>query len=222
MKTKTLITVLTVKERVEFIIATLIGRKSLALMLLVLTLNVNSQEDRRSNRSFGVSLYGQLSANGYGSMRIPTLVYKNARQTFSVGFNIQKCRKIVSGIQFNYSYAVTGPNIPGKEEDVPELYFFVSSAYNFNTKLGKTNLRNEYMANRTATENHVSSLHFQSTELFAGAGLRIKFLKRFTWDNSVGLGGNYSFNFPDALELYYTKVNVGLQLRTGITCAIFN
>ncbi|MES2762660.1 MAG: hypothetical protein V4677_10645 [Bacteroidota bacterium] len=221
MKTKQTSICNSVRGKVNSISLILTNTKSLSFVLLLLTLSMSSQPFHTSYKSSGVSVYGQISANGYGSLRMPALFYKNSCHTYFVGLSIQKSRTVVSGIQFNYNYSVTGLTTPGGE-NVPELYFYMSSAYNFNTKLGKENLRNEYMANPSATDNNVSSLRFQSAEIFVGAGLRLSFLKRFSWDNSIGFGGNYSFNFPEKLKLYYRKTNSGLQLRTGISYSLFS
>jgi len=129
---------------------------------------------------------------------------------------IQNRGSHISGIQVNYNYALTGPEISGDSAYTPELYIFLSAAYNFTAFMGKRTLWEESMSNPEINKDEVSECRFKSAEAFAGFGLRIKFLKRFKWDSSIGIGGYRSFNFPVNYTLYYNKQNMGLLLRTGL------
>lgn len=211
------------EKKAVYIITMLIGKPvSISFFTLAISASVYGQESIRScNTTIGLSMANQVSANGYGCVRMPGLFIKKGRGQLAAGVAFQKCRSTVTGIQLNYGYSVTGPNVSGSYENGPELYFFASAAYNYNSRLGKRILWEENMANPNATETHVSSLSFSSAEVFGGAGLRVKFLERFKWDNSIGLGFYTSFDYPANLKLYYCKSGVGLQLRTSISFIFF-
>ena len=85
--------------------------------------------------------------------------------------------------------------------------------------MGNATERSEQMANPLFIENGIAQNRFNSVEAFAGFGMNIRFLKKFKWTNSIGVGGCTSFNFPTHLY-YYKGQTMGVALRTGITMNI--
>jgi hypothetical protein len=205
------------------IIATLIGKTLVASLICLLpgtsfSQTTTSQTATATNNKVvtGVSISSQVSANGYGGSTLPALYVKNGRRSLFAGPVIQNRNFKMSGVQLNYTYSLTGLATGSKNPYEPELFAFVSGAYNYKALMGQHTLREEQLANPSCMDNHITSYSFRSAELFAGVGLRLKVLKRFQWTNSVGLGGYASFNFPTAMNLYYNASNIGLVLRTGI------
>ncbi|HXB40324.1 MAG TPA: hypothetical protein VNZ49_07255 [Bacteroidia bacterium] len=209
------------KTRTTKIISTLIG-KSFATALLFLAFNniaVAQKQSTPKNLNIGIGVMSQICANGYGSIYNPFLYLKNGRRSFYAGPVIQKRRANLSGFQFNFTYSLTGRDVAYGEGFNPniELYTFITAGYNNNALLGKRTLWEENCVDPAARENNVCEIKFKSAELYAGVGLKIQFLKKFKWINSMGVGGYTSFGFPNHLQLYYNASNIGLILKTGIS-----
>lgn len=205
------------------IIATLTKKKTLLIAIFsLLALALLAQENKPKHLEAGAGLFSRITANGYGIETVPSLYVRKGNLTLSAGPVIQKKRNNVCGGQLNVSYSVTGPGISGCCERTPELFFFTSCAYNSSAYLGKTALLEESMANPASTENHIETYKFKSVEFFAGAGLRIKLFKFITWHNSLGLGAYTTLNYPTLQNLYYSKTNAGLTIRTGITIKLYS
>lgn len=200
------------------IIVTLIG-KCLLLFLLLSTSNSSFAQSAAKIKT-GLSFLSQVSANGYGGASVPMLYVRNGQRALSAGPVINNRKWIVSGIQVNYTYSLTGPEIKGHEACEIELYTFIDAAYHFNGYLGKRTLWEENSINASSIENNIAGHRFKCIELFAGAGIRVPFLKRFKWAGAMGLGVYQSLDFPDKLQLYYESRNVGLIVRTGISMDI--
>jgi hypothetical protein len=198
------------------IIATLIGKTLLVASFICLLPGAGSSQTDTTKAVIGINLSSQVSANGYGGSTLPSLYVRYGRRSLFAGPVIQNRNFSVSGVQLHYTYSLTGVAAGSKNPYEPELFAFISGAYNYKALMGNRTVREEQMANPSSIDNKICERTFKSAELFAGVGLRIKVLKRFQWTNAVGLGGYTSFNFPTAMNLYYNASNVGLVLRTGI------
>jgi len=216
MKNKKQITNLIKKEKSR-IIVTLVGRYLLVLTFLVANTSFAQTAFASNKVKAGAALFSQLSANGYGGQTLPLFYISKGRRSYFMGPVIQNRSFNLSGIHFNYTYSLTGPQIAGHDACEPELFVFLSGAYNFNALLGRAVLREEELTNPLAEELNVSAMRFRSTEIFAGFGLKVKLFKRFKFTNAIGLGGYYSFGFPDKSSLFYNGSNIGLVLKSGIS-----
>jgi len=203
------------------IIVTLIGRAWVFAIILSYFMNPVLAQNHTSKLTLGAGLFSQVSANGYGGQSLTMIHLKKGRYSFIGGPVIQNRQKRVSGVQFNYTYALTGPETGEHNECEPELFAFISTAYNYNALLGKRAMWEEKMSDPAVKETNISDYKFKSAEVYAGFGLKIVFFKKLKWISAVGVGGYKTFNFPDKCNLHYENHNIGLLLRTGISLDIF-
>ncbi len=201
------------------IIITLVG-KCLLLFIFLSSFHSSFGQTAATKIKGGVSYLSQVSANGYGGATALMLYVRNGQRALFAGPVINNRKRTVSGIQFNYTYSLTGPEITGHADCEIELFTFIDAAYHFNGYLGKRTLWEETGTNASSKENNIAGHRFKCVELFAGAGIRVPFLKRFKWNCAMGLGAYQSFDFPDKLQLYYESRNLGLIIRTGISMDI--
>jgi len=204
------------KEKTR-IIVTLVGRSLILAIFLFMNTAFAQTESKKNKVKAGAVLFSQVSANGYGGQTLPMFFMSKGRRSYFLGPTIQNRLFNLSGLQFNYTYALTGPKIAGHDACEPELFVFICGAYNFKAYLGKAVLREELLTNPLAEERHVAAMRFRSTEAFAGFGLSFRLFKKFRFTNAIGLGGYHSFGFPDKSSLYYNSSNIGLVLRSGIS-----
>jgi len=205
------------------IIATLIGKTGLFVLALCLfTGPAFSQNKAGSDKLHtGIGVFSQVSANGYGTQYAPQVFLKKGRRTCYAGPLIQKRKTNLSGIELNFTYSLTGAEVAQRIQDGYnpnlELFVFIAAAYSNNAALGKHTLREENYTPAEGAQKDLSNTRFRSAELYAGAGLNIRFLKNFKWMNCIGVGGYTSFGFPGEMDLYYDASSLGLILKTGIS-----
>lgn len=197
------------------IIATLIGKTLVVASFMCLLPGTGTSQTETKKVITGISISSQVSANGYGGATLPAVYVKYGRRSLFAGPVIQNRNFNMSGAQLYYTYSLTGTQAGSKNPYEPELFAYVSGAYNYKALMGNHTLREEQLTNPSSVDNHICERTFKSAELFAGFGLRLK-VGRFQWTNAMGLGGYTSFNFPTAMNLYYNASNIGLSLRTGI------
>jgi hypothetical protein len=202
------------------IIVTLVGREIAAVMasMLIISSGMAQTKTKSIRPSFGFGVMAQVTADGYGCAYLPSALVVHKRNTFVIAPVVQKRNLNVSGVQAGWQYALTGEPVTG--ERGPELFLTVHGAYQPNALMGIGTLRNEYTANRQATEDKVHELRFRSAELFAGVGCRFSLIPNLKWVNRVAIGGNTSFGFPSCEHMYFSGKNFGLSLATGLTYTI--
>jgi len=192
------------------------------LLLLLVFSNISAQENKAPKKSAaGISAGIVSSANGYGMRYEPMLFVRNKRTTLFAGVLLMSNMDRISGAELKMDYALTGCNTPTWQRDKKEyacnrkleLSAFLLGVYNTEGYLTNRVLREE----KTPKEGGLSvkNYAFKSAEAYAGFSLKFKFLARFQWSNSFGLGACYTLNYPG--PLYYDKLIVGLLYKTEIT-----
>jgi hypothetical protein len=183
------------------------------LGILLISNPISAQSRTKGHIGFRAS--ATLSANRFGIIYTPGLLFRHNRSLLAFDAAIQRNNSNISGIQLNYEYTLVDPY---EQRDCYldwlELYFFINAGYHNNAMLGKALSEEEYASN-PELQTDLSTLRLKAADAYAGFGVRILINRNLKWFNSIGIGGYEVLNMPKGL--YYNDKALGLMIRTGIS-----